>query len=65
MEMPELHGQKIISVMQELVYVGFFAKSLVCCFYKTILVISSSLHHYKDNSKISTSFSSLITQLLF
>jgi hypothetical protein len=31
-EMPKLCGQKIIPVMKELVYMGFFAKGFICCF---------------------------------
>jgi hypothetical protein len=46
----------LIPVMYELVYLGSFAKSFVCHFYTTILVVWSSLDHSKENLEISTSF---------
>ncbi len=51
----------LIPVMYELVYLGSFAKSFVCHFYTTILVVWSSLDHSKENLEISTSFWSLTT----
>jgi hypothetical protein len=53
-------------LMEELVYNWeFFAKSFVCHFYMTILVMWSSLDHFINNSKITTSFSKLYYVILF